>query len=94
VTKAQDRIMRLKRRANWLEARVSIGDSNARDLSRDKAELSALRWAVKILEEQFGEAPEPIRSPWQNSSPAGLTIDRPIAGPRANGSPRQWNCRE
>lgn len=60
VTKAHERIMRLKRRANWLEARVAIGQDDERDLSLDKAELSALRWAVKILEERFGETPEPV----------------------------------
>jgi hypothetical protein len=60
VTKAQERIVRLKRRANWLEARVAVSDVNGRDLSLDKSELSALRWAVKVLEEQFGQTPDPV----------------------------------
>ncbi len=52
--------MRLKRRANWLEARAAIGEDNGLDRDLDKKELSAIRWAVEILEEKFGKAPEPI----------------------------------
>jgi hypothetical protein len=52
--------MRLKRRANWIEARAPIGDDQGRDSNLDRKELSALRWAVEILEERFGKGPEPV----------------------------------
>ncbi len=51
--------MRLKRRANWLEARAAITADEGRDCNLDKKELSALRWAVGILEEKFGKTPDP-----------------------------------
>lgn len=46
--KYADRIKRLKRRADWLESQV---DSTRADIQFTKAELSALRWAIPILED-------------------------------------------
>ena len=60
MNRAHEGIMRLKRRANWIEARAPIGDDQGRDSNLDRKELSALRWAVEILEERFGKGPEPV----------------------------------
>jgi hypothetical protein len=46
--KYADRIKRLKRRADWLESQV---DSTRADITYTKGELSALRWAIPILED-------------------------------------------
>lgn len=55
---ARRRIARLRRRADWLderiEARVLEGNPNA--AGRDRAELSALRWALGQLEDQALDA--------------------------------------
>jgi hypothetical protein len=42
------RIERLKKRLRHLDDRIASSD---KDLSYDKAEASALRWAVEILEQ-------------------------------------------
>jgi hypothetical protein len=60
VNQAQRRIGRLKRRADWIEARAAIGDDEGKDNGFDKAELAALRWAIEILEQQFGKTSEPV----------------------------------
>jgi hypothetical protein len=46
--KSSDYIKRLERRRKWLESRVSVytGTSD----SHDQAELSALNWAIPVLE--------------------------------------------
>ena len=44
-------IKRLERRAAHLDRRVEEGERDGRDLSWDKAELTALRYAVRHLEE-------------------------------------------
>ncbi len=46
--KAFERIERLKRRAEWLR---SQSDSTRSDISHTRAELSALDWAIPILED-------------------------------------------
>ena len=43
-----DRIKRLKRRAKWLRSQA---DSTRADIQYTRAELSALEWAVPILED-------------------------------------------
>jgi len=48
--KAIDRLKRLKRRRDFLQSRVDDGDANGRELSFDKGELSALVWAVEVIE--------------------------------------------
>ncbi len=48
--KAIDRLKRLKRRRDFLQSRVADGDVNGRELSFDKGELSALEWAVEVIE--------------------------------------------
>jgi hypothetical protein len=48
VGKRADRIERLKRRANILGFRISAGTCTK--LDEEKAELSALEWAIKELE--------------------------------------------
>ncbi len=45
----KDRLGRLERRADWLEARCAIAQSRGRRLDLDEAELSALRWAIEQL---------------------------------------------
>jgi hypothetical protein len=44
-----DRLRRLERRADWLQARCTIAQSQGRRLGLDEAELSALRWAIEQL---------------------------------------------
>jgi hypothetical protein len=39
-------LRRLERRCDWLLARIAIGESQGRDVNRDVAELSALRWLI------------------------------------------------
>lgn len=51
--KEQDRLKRLVKRADYLESRVLNSD---KELSFDKAEASALRWAIAVIQElQNGE---------------------------------------
>jgi hypothetical protein len=40
------RLNRLERRCDWLLARIAIGESQGRDMGRDNAEYSALRWII------------------------------------------------
>lgn len=46
-TRYADRIKRLKRRAEWLRSQA---DSTRADIQYTRAELSALEWAIPILE--------------------------------------------
>jgi len=46
-TEPVDYIIRLKRRRDWLHNRIT--SEGEKDLSFDKAELSALEWAIPIL---------------------------------------------
>ena len=55
----KDRLCRLERRADWLEARCAIAQSRGRRLGLDEAELSALRWAIEQLREWELVRPEP-----------------------------------
>ena len=45
----------LERRADFLAKRISTSDT---DLSYDKQELSALRWALDVLRPQFSNRTE------------------------------------
>jgi hypothetical protein len=47
-TYEQDRLKRLVKRAEHLEKRILTSDKN---LSYDKAEASALRWVVSVIQE-------------------------------------------
>ena len=46
----RDRLRPLERRCDWLMARIAIGESQGRDMDRDIAEHSALRWLI----DEFG----------------------------------------
>jgi len=43
-----ERLERLKKRRNWLWVRIKKGED--KDLSYDKAEASALDWAISLIE--------------------------------------------
>lgn len=43
-------IDRLQRRAEHLRGRIAAGEADGRDLNYDRAEMSALLWAIPILE--------------------------------------------
>lgn len=47
--KGLDRLNRLKRRRDWLHNRIV--SEPEKDLSFDKSELSALEWAIEVIEE-------------------------------------------
>jgi hypothetical protein len=53
VSKARERIKALDRRCDFLAIRVAGSD---KDLSFDKQELSALRWAIRELTAIYGNA--------------------------------------
>ena len=54
MSKAEERIDRLQKRADHLRGRVAAAEADGRDLTFDKAELSALLWAIPLL--RSGEA--------------------------------------
>lgn len=58
-TKYLDRIKTLKRRRDFLDARVT--DYHGKDMSRDKAEASAIDWALEVIEAHSGHAIDLIR---------------------------------
>lgn len=45
-----EHLHRLRKRAQWLEARIAIATSEGRVLSFDAAELSSLTWAIRQLD--------------------------------------------
>jgi hypothetical protein len=47
------RLNRLERRCDWLLARIAIGESKGRDMNRDIAEHSALRWLIDSFGAQY-----------------------------------------
>ena len=44
-----EKLARLQKRADFLAERVAAGIARGQDLSHDKAELSALQWAIDTL---------------------------------------------
>ena len=55
----RERIAALEKRQDYLGKRIAEGDALGRDLSYDKQEYGALRWAIPIL---IREAEERARS--------------------------------
>lgn len=53
------RVETLKRRRDFLDKRVS--DYQGKDMSRDKAEASAIDWALAVIESHYDYAVEIIR---------------------------------
>jgi hypothetical protein len=49
VTKEEQRLNRLRRRCDWLEARISKTRAKGQDVSFDVAEASALHWAIERI---------------------------------------------
>ena len=59
MSKCEERIDRLQKRADHLRGRVAAAEADGRDLTFDKAELSALLWAIPILRASPSEASRP-----------------------------------
>lgn len=55
----RDRIQRLKRRAAFLRMLIEKDPQRPRGWAREVAEISALEWAVSILEPWFAKADAP-----------------------------------
>ena len=51
-----EKIDRLRKRADYLAQRILQAKADGRDLSYDRSELSALLWAVGILERSNRES--------------------------------------
>jgi chromosome segregation ATPase len=49
VTKEEERLNRLRRRCDWLEARIAKCKATGQDVSFDVAEASALQWAIERI---------------------------------------------
>ena len=49
MNKEEERLNRLRRRCQWLEARIAKAQGNGQDVSFDVAEASALRWAIERI---------------------------------------------
>jgi hypothetical protein len=49
VTKEEERLNRLQRRCDWLEARIAKARAKGQDVSFDVAEASALHWAIERI---------------------------------------------
>lgn len=47
----QEKFDRLEKRANWL--RIRIHKNRDKDLTFDKAELSAIEWAMEIIQKFY-----------------------------------------
>jgi hypothetical protein len=54
----QERLDRLYKRADWL--RIRIHKEKEKDLTFDKAELSALDWGIEIIEKHFNIEPNTL----------------------------------
>ena len=52
----------LRRRADWLDVKVRVGDGSPKSLSRDRSERAALRWALETIRMEHSEIFEPIRN--------------------------------
>lgn len=53
-SRVEDRIKTLKRRRDYLYRRIA--DYQGKDASRDKAEASALHWALAVIEANYQSA--------------------------------------
>lgn len=53
----KERYIRLEKRAQWLRERILETTHLHKDLTFDKAELSALEWAMRIIIEHRKEHP-------------------------------------
>lgn len=49
--KYEDRLKTLKRRRDFLEGRIA--DYHGKDSSRDRAEASAINWAISVIEAHY-----------------------------------------
>ena len=49
MTKEEERLNRLQRRCDWLEARIAKARAKGQDVSFDVAEASALHWAIERI---------------------------------------------
>lgn len=49
----KERYMRLEKRTQWLRERILNTTHLHNDLSFDKAELGALEWAMRIINENY-----------------------------------------
>lgn len=58
--KEQEYIQRLERRADHLARRVAESRANGKKFSYDEAELSALNWAIKILDRAVSSSGRPL----------------------------------
>lgn len=54
TAKELELLKRLEKRRDWLQTRVFQNADNKADLSFDRAELSALEWAIETLEVYLG----------------------------------------
>jgi hypothetical protein len=55
VTKEEERLNRLRRRCDWLEARITKAKARGQDVSFDIAEASALNWAIERISASHDE---------------------------------------
>jgi hypothetical protein len=53
------RIARLQRRADWLDARIAAAAEHGKNLNRDVAEASALKWVISLAEHVYSKPPAP-----------------------------------
>jgi len=58
------RIQTLKRRRDFLDHRIA--DYQGKDMSRDKAEASAIDWALAVIEAHYEYATDLIRTKLNN----------------------------
>jgi hypothetical protein len=49
MSASREKLDRLIRRRDWLELWITKGEYSGKDLAHDKAEASALNWAISIL---------------------------------------------
>lgn len=66
IKKSWARIATLEKRLRWLENRIEYSDE---DLTFDKAEASALRWAIPILIQVRDKANEEYKGEHGDSKP-------------------------
>jgi hypothetical protein len=66
-------LKRLEKRRDWLTTRIFQSAKDSADLSHDRAELSALEWAIETIEGKLGKEKEcnhfwALRQPANNIS--------------------------
>lgn len=69
------RIQQLKRRRDFLAQRTS--DYQGKDMSYDKAELSAIHWALGIIETHYEYAVDVIRTEQLESEHQSPSVRKP-----------------